>query len=149
MHAHPADGTADARSRPGLPQTSASRPWVLLAAADADAHDVYGPFLEHAGYALIHAYSAGECVRLARSQRFTAAVVSVGRRGLLSWARYCELVRAAGGELAILCLTTDPRVAEAGRLHPRAAAVLMLPCEPHDLVAEVGRALQGQDPRPS
>ncbi|HEX8697054.1 MAG TPA: hypothetical protein VF746_31840 [Longimicrobium sp.] len=140
---------AEVQPRPGPPLASAPGPRVLLAAADADAHAVYGPFLEHAGYALVHASSAGECVLLAQSQRLAAAVVSVGRHGLLPWSRYSELARAADEELAIICLTTDPRVADADRLPPRALAVLMLPCEPPELVAELGRVLQARGRRPN
>lgn len=140
---------AEVQLHPDPPPTSAPLPRVLLADGDADAHAVYGPFLEHAGYALVHACSAGECVRLAQSRGLAAAVVSVGRHGLLPWSRYSELARAADEELAIICLTTDPRVAEADRLPPRAAAVLMLPCEPPELVAELSRALQARNRRPN
>ena len=150
MYARPLDSrSADVRPRLEPPRAPVLRPAVLLAAADADAHAVYGPFLEHAGYALVHAYSAGECARLAQSRRLAAAVVSVGRHGLLPWSRYSELARVADEELAIICLTTDPRVVDADRLPPHASAVLMLPCEPPELVAELGRALQGRDRRPN
>ena len=128
------------------PSTAGALPRVLLADGDADVHAVYGLYLEHAGYAPVHAYSAEECVRLARSLPLAAAVVTVGHCGLLPWSDYHRLVAAADGRFAVLCLTTDPRlVPESCRSPLHAAAVLTIPCEPTALVAEIRRAVRAAE----
>ncbi|HSU15065.1 hypothetical protein [Longimicrobium sp.] len=117
---------------------------LLMADGDLDTHAVYGTFLESRGFALVHAYSPGECIRLARSMGFAGVVASVGRRGILPWESFRELAGlASGAGFAIVCITTDPYVAaHCRRLAPEAARVLMLPCSPRRLAAAMRRALR-------
>jgi DNA-binding response OmpR family regulator len=123
--------------RPGAER----RTTVLLGDADEDVHVMYGAFLEHHGFAVLHARSVAECLGLARTRRVAAAVVSYGSCGLFHWRSYHELARAGrSAGFALVCLTTDPRLITDSRRHRRcAAAVLMLPCSPEDLAAEVER----------
>jgi DNA-binding response OmpR family regulator len=116
---------------------------ILLADGDPDVHVIYGAVLEHEGFRVLHAFSAAECLRLAATPRMCAALVSVGECGLLTWRRLHELAAAAAaGGFAIVCLTTDPRFSPAARRPPRgASAVLMLPCTPEMLAAEVCRVV--------
>ena len=147
--------------QPIQPQTStarsagrdarADRPTVLLADGGTDVHAVFGAALEREGYRVIHAFSAAECLRLARMGPVRAALVSVGWCGLLTWHRLHELAaEAAAGGYAIICLTTDPRLGpDSGRLPPGTAAVLTLPCTPEVLAAEVRRAVRERGEMPN
>jgi DNA-binding response OmpR family regulator len=121
---------------------------VLLADGDVDMHMIYGALLECRGYAVVHAWTSGEVLRLASAVRLDAVLVSVGRRGLLTWDAFHELARAAAGSgIPIVCITTDPYAAEhAARMAPEAARVLMLPCTPVRLAAFLERAIRR--PRP-
>ena len=143
MHASFAGALDAARPSPSHVRPGAARrAVVLLGDTDEDVHAMYGAFLEHRGFAVLHACSVAECLRLARARGVAAAVVSVGSGGLFRWRPYRELAaagRSAG--FALVCLTTDPRLITGPRRHRRcAAAVLMLPCSPEELAAEVERA---------
>ena len=131
-------------SRSAGRDTRADRPAVLLADGGTDVHADLESALEREGYRVIHAFSAAECLRLARLGSVRAALVSVGWCGLLTWQRLHELAaEAAAGGFAIICLTTDPRLGtDSGRLPPGTAAVLTLPCTPEVLAAEVRRAVR-------
>jgi len=115
-----------------------------MADRDQDTHLIYGAFLESLGFALVHAYSPAECIRLARSSGCGAVVASVGRRGLLEWDTFRELARVASAAgIPIVCITTDSYVVtHRQRLAPQAARVLMLPCGPRKLAAALARALR-------
>ena len=119
------------------------RTTVLLGDLDEDVHVMYGTFLEHHGFAVLHARSVAECLALARTRRVAAAVVSYGSCGLFRWRSYRELAaagRSAG--FALVCLTTDPHLVTGPRRHRRcAAAVIILPCSPETVAAEVERAI--------
>lgn len=121
----------------------ADRPAILLGDGGTDVHAIFAAALEREGYRVIHAFSAAECLRLARSGGVRAALVSVGWCGLLTWRRLHDLAaEAAAGGFPIVCLTTDPRLApDAMRLPPGTSAVLTLPCTPAALAAEVRRAV--------
>lgn len=134
--------TAHAQSSPrGLPASRGAA--VLLADGDHDVHALYSALLEHRGHAVIHARSVAQCLRLVRSHPVSAVVVSVGPCGLFGWRAYHRLARTARGSgFALICLTTDPHLTTDPRRHRRCAfAVLMLPCTPDTLAAEVERAI--------
>jgi DNA-binding response OmpR family regulator len=116
---------------------------LLLADEDRDVHAIYGAVLEREGFRVLHAFSPAECLRLAGTPRMCAALVSVGGCGLLTWRVLHELAAAAAAAgFAIVCLTTDPGLSPAARRPPRGvSAVLMLPCSPEVLAAEVRRVL--------
>jgi DNA-binding response OmpR family regulator len=129
----------------------ADRPTVLIADGGTDVHAIFGAALEREGYRVLHAFSPAECLRLAGTRSVHAALVSVGWCGLLTWRRLHDLAaRAEAGGFAIVCLTTDPRLApEQLRLPPGASAVLTLPCTPDTLAAEVRRAVRARGASPN
>ncbi len=129
----------------------AERLCLLLADGDADVHAIYGAVLEHEGFRVLHAFSAVECLRLAGTPRMCAVLVSVGGCGLLTWRGLHVLAAAAAARgFAIVCLTTDPGLAPAVRRPPRGASgVLMLPCSPDALAAEVRRVISPDTGRPN
>lgn len=129
----------------------ADRRAVLLADGDPDVHVIYGAVLEHEGFRVLHAFSAAECLRLAATARTCAALVSVGECGLLTWRGLRQLAAAAAsGGFAVVCLTTDPRLSPAARRPPcGASAVLMLPCTPELLAAEVCRVIHPGSGQPN
>jgi DNA-binding response OmpR family regulator len=131
--------------------TRAERPAVLLADGGTDVHAIFSAALEREGYRVLHAFSAAECLRLAHAGGVSAALVSVGWCGLLTWRRLHDLAaEAASGGFSIVCLTTDPRLApETRRLPPGTLAVLTLPCTPEVLAAEVRRAVGPRDAQPN
>lgn len=135
-----------------LARTAATlvRPAVLLADGDADVHAIFGAVLEREGFRVIHAHSPAECLRLA-GRPIRAALVSVGWCGLLTWRRLHQLSHAAHRDgFPIICLTTDPRLAGTRRgPPPGVSAVLMLPCEPEALAAEVRRAIDDAGGQPN
>lgn len=137
IHPHTAPAREPARD------ARADRRIILLADGDPDVHVIYGSVLEHEGFRVLHASSAAECLRLARTPRMCAALVSVGECGLLTWRGLHQLAAAAAASgFAIVCLTTDPGLSPAARRPPRgASAVLMLPCTPELLAAEVCRVI--------
>lgn len=127
---------------------------VLLADGDRDVHAIFGTALEREGFRVIHAFSADECLRVALARRVCAALVSVGGCGLLTWRRLHDLATAGAAAdrgFAIICLTTDPRLSPGMRGRPPhgAAAVLMLPCSPALLAAEVRRAVRDRGVQPN
>ena len=144
MHADPTGIPAIARgARASAPPYTGGGTTILLGDRNDDVHAMYGIVLERHGFAVLHARSPAECLRLVRARRVCAAIVSVGTRGMLRWTSYHQLARAAGSAgIALISLTTDPRVSTDTRRHRRcAAAVLMLPCAPEELAGEVERAL--------
>jgi DNA-binding response OmpR family regulator len=114
-------------------------------------HTIYGAVLEHEGFRVLHAFSAAECLRLAGTSRMCAALVSAGGCGLLDWRRLRELAAAAGARgFPIVCLTTDERLSPDVRRPPRGvSAVLMLPCTPDALAAEVRRVVSPGEGQPN
>lgn len=151
MYAHlirPPTATAVGNAAPG---TRTERLCLLLADGDADVHAIYGPVLEREGFRVLHAFSATECLRLARTPRMCAALVSVGGCGLLSWRLLHGLAASAAARgFVIVCLTTDPRLTPAACRPPRGVStVLMLPCTPDALTAEVRRVLLPARGRPN
>jgi DNA-binding response OmpR family regulator len=124
----------------------ADRPAILLADGGTDVHAIFSAALEREGYRVIHAFTPAECLRLAHAGGVSAALVSVGWCGLLTWRRLHDLAaEAEAGGFSIVCLTTDPRLApEANRVPPGTLAVLTLPCTPAALAAEVRRAVGTQ-----
>lgn len=145
LHGHPSE---DGRPAPH-PRRSTRCRLLLLADLDPDSHGMYGDSLELAGYRLVHAHSALQCLRARRRLRLSAAVVSVGRRGVLGREEYTEFV-AAGEPCAIVCITTDPCFAgHAQSLLSGSAAVLMLPCTPPELVEQVARAVRAAEGLPN
>ena len=148
-HIHLPTATARARS-PG--RDARTEPLcLLLADGDPDVHAIYGAVLEREGFRVLHASSAAECLRLARTPRMCAALVSVGGCGLLSWRLLHALAAAAAARgFVIVCLTTDARLSPAARRPPRGVStVLMLPCTPDALTAEVRRVLLPAGGRPN
>lgn len=149
MHAQPIHTLASCARLAGTAPAPV-RPAVLLADGGADVHAIFGAVLEREGFRVIHAHSRAECLRLA-SRPLRAALVSVGWCGLLTWRRLHQLADAANRNgFPIICLTTDPRLA--GERHgrpPGVSAVLMLPCEPEALAAEVRRAIDDADGQPN
>ncbi|HEX5870268.1 MAG TPA: hypothetical protein VFY65_07635 [Longimicrobium sp.] len=140
MHAHL---SLTPRTRDPERDVRAERLCLLLADCDPDVHAIYGAVLEREGFRVLHAFSAAECLRLAATPRMCAALVSVGGCGLLTW-RGLHRLAAASAErgFAIVCLTTDPRLAPSVRRPPRgASAMLMLPCTPEALADEVRRVV--------
>lgn len=142
MHTHlihpPAAGALGQAS-----DARAERPCLLLADGDRDVHAIYGAVLEREGFRVLHAYSPAECLQLAGMPRVSAALVTVGGCGLLTWRGLHELAAAAAAAgFVIVCLTTDARLSPAARRPPRGVSmVLMLPCTPEVLAAEVHRVL--------
>jgi CheY-like chemotaxis protein len=137
--------------RNAAPGARTERLCLLLADGDADVHAIYGAVLEREGFQVLHAFSAAECLRLARTPRMCAALVSVGGCGLLSWRLLHGLAASAAARgFVIVCLTTDPRLTPAARRPPRGVStVLMLPCAPDALTAEVHRVLLPGGSRPN
>ena len=129
--------------RNAAPGARTERLCLLLADGDADVHAIYGAVLEREGFRVLHAFSPAECLRMAGTPRVCAALVSVGECGLLTWRGLHALAAAAAARgFAIVCLTTDPRLSPAARRPPRGvSAVLMLPCTPEALAAEVRRVV--------
>jgi DNA-binding response OmpR family regulator len=127
------------------------RPVVLIADGDADVHAIFGAALERECFRVIHAYSEAECLRLAGTRPVRAALVSVGWCGLFTWRRLHDLATAAAsGGFVIVCLTTDPRLSpHIRRRPPGATMVLMLPCIPTVLAAEVRRAVRDHGRAPN
>ena len=136
IHAQASGSSSAGRGRPR------DRPAVLLADGGTDVHAIFSAALEREGYRVIHAFSAAECLRLAHAGGLRVALVSVGWCGLLTWRRLHDLAaEARAGGFAIVCLTTDPRLApDRLRIPPGASAVLTLPCTPQALADEVRRA---------
>ena len=144
MHGLHADELATAGTHARSPHLLAGRPaTVLLGDGDEDVHTMYSVQLEHRGYAVIHARSTAECLRIVHSRPVAAVLVSVGEGGLFGWKSYRSLARAARATgFALICFTTDPRLTTDPRRHRRcAAAVIMLPCTPEVVTAEVERAI--------
>lgn len=127
---------------PGL-NARTERLCLLVADGDPDVHAIYGAVLEHEGFRVLHAFSAAECLRLAGTSRMCAVLVSVGGCGLLDWRRLHALAAASAARgFPIVCLTTDERLSPDVRRPPRGvSAVLMLPCTPDALAAEVCRVV--------
>lgn len=132
-----------ASTRDQAPATRAERRCLLLADDDRDVHAIYGTVLEREGFRVLHAFSPAECLRLAGTPRVCAALVTVGGGGLLTWRGLHELAAvAAAAGFVIVCLTTDPRLSPAARRPPRGVSmVLMLPCTPEVLAAEIRRVV--------
>lgn len=132
-----------ATARDAGPDARTERRCLLVADGDPDVHVIYGAVLEREGFRVLHAFSDAECLRLARTPRVCAVLVSVGGCGLLDWRRLRELATAAKARgFAIVCLTTDERLSPDVRRPPRGtSAVLMLPCTPEALAAEVCRVV--------
>jgi CheY-like chemotaxis protein len=116
---------------------------LLVADGNPDVHAIYGAVLEHEGFRVLHAFSAAECLRLAGTSRMCAVLVSVGGCGLLDWRRLHQLAAASRARgFAIVCLTTDERLSPDERRPPRGVSVVvMLPCTPEALAAEVRRVV--------
>lgn len=142
MYAHLIHPPA-ASTRVQAPGIRTERRCLLLADVDRDVHAIYGAVLEREGFRVLHAFSPAECLLLAGTPRMCAALVSVGECGLLTWRVLHELAAAAAAAgFAIVCLTTDARLSPPARRPPRGvSAVLMLPCAPELLAAEVRRVL--------
>lgn len=140
-----------ARTRDRAPDARAERRCLLLADDDRDVHAIYGAVLEREGFRVLHAFSPAECLHLARTPRVCGALVTVGGCGLLTWRGLHELAAAAAGAgFVIVCLTTDPRLSPAARRPPHGVSVvLMLPCTPEVLAAEVHRVLLPGEGRPN
>lgn len=128
-----------------------ARQAVLLADGGADLHDIFGAVLKHQGYRVIHAFSAAECLRLAGARPVRAVLVSVGSCGLLTWrGLHLLAARAAEAGFVIVCMTTDPRLSSAMRRRPPGtSSVLMIPCDPEALAAEVRRAVRDHGAPPN
>lgn len=149
MHTFTAGDPAATRTRSAPLRLLAAPPeTVLVGDGDEDIHAIYGALLEYRGYVVIHARSAAECLRLVRSRPVSAVVVSVGSHGLFGWKSCHRLTSAArDGGFTLVCLTTDPHLSPGPRRHlPYAAAVLMLPCPPETVAAEIERAVARPPP---
>lgn len=125
-------------------------PLILLVEDDPKAREGYAEFLQHGGFQVAQAGSAEHAVELSASLRPDVVVTDIALPGKDGFALACELREQPTTRTTPILAMTAYWAAD---VHDRAeqagiTAILLKPCQPEHLIAELHRALQRRGPGP-
>ena len=118
-----------------------ARTTILIVDDDADQHTVCGVFLEHAGYAVLHAFDGREGVELARAHRPSLVLMDIRMPrmdGIV--ARRILAENPATASIPVVAVSADVLTWPEWRVMQEGfAAYLPKPCNLHRISALVAR----------
>ncbi|HEU0106954.1 MAG TPA: response regulator [Vicinamibacteria bacterium] len=143
---------ADPQPRSGLPlDRRHGAPVVLLADDLEDQRELYGQYLEFAGYEVVLARDGYEAIDLALRRRPDVVIMDLAMPGLdgFETTQRLKLLEATRA-IPIIALTAHGALPREWALSAGCAAYLKKPCYPHDLALEISSVLaKASGPRPA
>ncbi|HEX6910803.1 MAG TPA: response regulator [Longimicrobium sp.] len=125
-----------------------SRVTVLIVDDDPDQHTMCGVFLEHAGYAVLHAFDGQEGVEVARAQRPDVVLMDIRMPRMDGiTARRALAADPAGARIPVVALSADVLTwPELRVLQEGFAAYLPKPCNLNRISALVAGLVRPEAP---
>lgn len=142
---------ADPQPSRGLPLDRRHVPPVVLLADDLeDQRELYGQYLEFAGYEVVLARDGYEAIDLALRRRPDVVIMDLAMPGLdgFETTQRLKLLEATRA-IPIIALTAHGALPREWALSAGCAAYLKKPCYPHDLALEISSVLAKASARPA